>query len=1232
MTDSPNALAPFARDHIIPPELLPNLPPCAVAAGSTQNLSGNAASSSHGVSPVTSAPPLFFAGSDDALDGGGYFANTDADGFGTVSSSAQRADASDAAIDASRSHEGVRQALPRVQSRGSGLWGTGPAAPAAAGATPGGFLGFGATARNSAASLSYSPPSIHSFDIDEIISRNVSASGVSPTTKEQRDMEEAELDDLFSPKARPGKLQRYRLLWILRYLDHEVEEHFILFTQRQRFFGLTSFISGCLWFSSAATPQRGYRIETFALMFYSFFLFLLHLWNSSRAESAKTHAAKVKCSTFQEGLGVALMLAGVVIGLDMSDRGSRCVVGLQNRSGCTQELARHVCTQLWSFPILFMLFPVSFVDIRQSYSFPSALAIGVSIVLSYWSGANTVETRIELLTKTVISVWLTLGCLYCILLLEGAHRNQFDFWVGTKRKIRKIASQRSGLDTALQNVLPLSYLSRLKSNLPVIHTSSACTVSVFQIFDFARWSYTLLPKIVVETIDIFYTILDRVILDFGVNKVKTVGDRYISSVGLAISHDEEGLTHNPASLIHLALFSLNVGQRIQGALGAGYTFDLQVGVHTGQCVGGIIGTYSLWFEIFGEGFDTAARIVDLAPRNHILVTEATMNAVQSNFICVASDLECDALHVGKTYLVLASDEEHAGEDVDQQLPAPAAAPPTTDVGLGDAQQPATDPTPVAASTTPLSDGVGEAIASRARREILASRVRLQMQKTDRPVLTEAGLTFFDMEEFTSDHLRLDLVDEQLRIVQRPWRELRFAYDHVEQKYRQYQHFFTEEPTGIHGSSFAFLILCISVLTSGLVEGNHTVESFVLSAASVVILIARIAHRRKCAAPKRELWVGAIVLTNTFAANYMMEPGISNGGFSWLQAAATTGSLWFFIGLQYTTVVAIFVSILLCSLMCDYFHRDHKALFYDAFPGAIYGLTTSLCAFYNELKIRHQYRDLAKSRAIEQASECELLMTTTLLDMIVPRYVVKAVVEKCNGGTGKAIVHSLGDVCVAAVRFDRFSSNLIARFGNSQSLIQYVENHFTNIERTIEVFGKGLLTKVHAVGDTVLIGGPFKEPDPKAMRLPISYTADVPKRDDDLQRIHEEAEDTLLQAAQKLLDMILDLRFAERRGMTAILCVGSGFAAVTGIRRPAFDVLGLVTRTAFELLDEAPERNGFVAIQESFAKLLELGRVRLPRRALDFSLGERMRWRLRGSGVVYVVPLHVPQNYEALLHE
>ena len=82
------------------------------------------------------------------------------------------------------------------------------------------------------------------------------------------------------------------------------------------------------------------------------------------------------------------------------------------------------------------------------------------------------------------------------------------------------------------------------------------------------------------------------------------------------------------------------------------SFDIRIGVHSGEVVAGIVGVRKFAYDIWGDTVNTAARMEQNCPIGHINISESTHALVKDRFACAyRGEIEAKGKGLLKMYFV-----------------------------------------------------------------------------------------------------------------------------------------------------------------------------------------------------------------------------------------------------------------------------------------------------------------------------------------------------------------------------------------------------------------------------------------------------------------------------------------------------------------------------------------------------------------------------------------------------
>jgi len=192
-------------------------------------------------------------------------------------------------------------------------------------------------------------------------------------------------------------------------------------------------------------------------------------------------------------------------------------------------------------------------------------------------------------------------------------------------------AERRKSDRLLLNILPAAVAEELKSNdkvRPRFHQSVSILLADFK--DFTRLVEAIEPAQLVQQLDEYYTKFDEIGAGHRLEKLKTIGDAYLTVGGLPEPNRTHPLDAALAALQiqdHLAKVNRQ-RERLRLPL-----WLIRIGINTGPVIAGVVGTHKFSYDIWGNAVNVAARLQAAADAGRINISENTWNQVKSRFEC-----------------------------------------------------------------------------------------------------------------------------------------------------------------------------------------------------------------------------------------------------------------------------------------------------------------------------------------------------------------------------------------------------------------------------------------------------------------------------------------------------------------------------------------------------------------------------------------------------------------------
>ncbi|MDX1479715.1 MAG: adenylate/guanylate cyclase domain-containing protein [Saprospiraceae bacterium] len=150
------------------------------------------------------------------------------------------------------------------------------------------------------------------------------------------------------------------------------------------------------------------------------------------------------------------------------------------------------------------------------------------------------------------------------------------------------------------------------------------TVIFTDLVGFTRVATETPPEVLVAELSALFVTFDALTAEFGLDKIKTIGDSYMVASGLCQQHDRPAV--QAVRWAQAAMAGLN-----ERSKRGGLPWQLRIGMHTGPVIGGVLGTHKLSFDLWGDTVNVAKRIESNSRPNRINVSDETYRLIADVF-------------------------------------------------------------------------------------------------------------------------------------------------------------------------------------------------------------------------------------------------------------------------------------------------------------------------------------------------------------------------------------------------------------------------------------------------------------------------------------------------------------------------------------------------------------------------------------------------------------------------
>jgi class 3 adenylate cyclase len=231
-----------------------------------------------------------------------------------------------------------------------------------------------------------------------------------------------------------------------------------------------------------------------------------------------------------------------------------------------------------------------------------------------------VRTTLVFFTLNFISV---ATIIYTLLRLSIAEKRKAQ--KSLEEAHQQILAEQERSEKLLLNILPAPIADRLKTSDKTIADGFAdVTVMFADIVNFTQVAANMSPSQVFAMLNRIFSAFDEMAENFGLEKIKTIGDAYMVAGGL--NDDIEDYT---AAVADMAIAMRDLLRR-DFSVNASH-LEVRIGIGTGPIVAGVLGKKKFIYDLWGDTVNLASRITSEGVPGMIQCDTMTYNRLSPNF-------------------------------------------------------------------------------------------------------------------------------------------------------------------------------------------------------------------------------------------------------------------------------------------------------------------------------------------------------------------------------------------------------------------------------------------------------------------------------------------------------------------------------------------------------------------------------------------------------------------------
>ncbi len=200
--------------------------------------------------------------------------------------------------------------------------------------------------------------------------------------------------------------------------------------------------------------------------------------------------------------------------------------------------------------------------------------------------------------------------------------------VELERRHEQVERQRQMSESLLLNILPEQIAHELRENEMVEPKYFEDVTILFTDFvGFTLSTETMAAEKLVSHLNDYFTAFDKITTRYGIEKMKTIGDSYMSVSGMP--------SRNPAHPVDMVLAAFEMLRAVEelGRREGAPGWKVRIGIHTGPVIAGVVGTKKFAFDVWGDSVNYSSRMESSGAPNRINLSARTHSRVKDFFAC-----------------------------------------------------------------------------------------------------------------------------------------------------------------------------------------------------------------------------------------------------------------------------------------------------------------------------------------------------------------------------------------------------------------------------------------------------------------------------------------------------------------------------------------------------------------------------------------------------------------------
>ncbi|CAD8156400.1 unnamed protein product [Paramecium octaurelia] len=232
----------------------------------------------------------------------------------------------------------------------------------------------------------------------------------------------------------------------------------------------------------------------------------------------------------------------------------------------------------------------------------------------------------------IINIWEVFFLLISIALLLQRELLSYLFSYKQMLNQEQIEIKKEDKINLLSCLLPIHVLSQFLDDSTSARQFSDvyndCTILFADIAGFTKYSSSVQPEEVVSMLKNLFDEFDTLTQVNNVFKLYTIGDCYVV-IGVTDNFKRDPI-QEALNVVEMSLNMLEAITRVRNQIKY-QDLHMRIGIHTGNVIGGIIGTDIIRYDVYGKDILIANKMESSSEEGKVLISETTKKLIEENF-------------------------------------------------------------------------------------------------------------------------------------------------------------------------------------------------------------------------------------------------------------------------------------------------------------------------------------------------------------------------------------------------------------------------------------------------------------------------------------------------------------------------------------------------------------------------------------------------------------------------